>query len=273
MMIAADLVKKIRESLWCKAVNCANDMENVSASTVRGMLPAAMITGAMSKLCPMLQPFRRIGRISICKKFKSTWKEKSVKHLMVGYAKNHSAGTYRMCNLKTNAVSELRDLNTWAEWKKDMSVFNKDPKLLIEPMGLDAVEVTEPLKTNKAGFHMIPDDDDSEAGRKKPVEPSEDTSKSNEASTAAAAADAAAEASNYKARKLERELKKLDSNWNPIDKTAMDAPVVFETEEDGKEKARIVHFVFNTELMTEHGDPNLQGSYGRRARCRAVVDS
>jgi hypothetical protein len=68
--------------------------------------------------------------------------------------------------------------------KKDMSVVNEDPELLIEPMGLDAVEVTEPLKTNKVRFHMIPDDNDSEAGRKKLGEPSVDTSKSNEASTA-----------------------------------------------------------------------------------------
>jgi hypothetical protein len=35
----------------------------------------------------------------------------------------------------------------------------------------------------------------------------------------------------------------------------MDAPIVIETEDDGKEKATEVHFVFNTELMNEHGDP------------------
>jgi hypothetical protein len=74
--------------------------------------------------------------------------------------------------------------------KKDMSVFNKDPELLIEPMGLDAVEVTEPLKTNKVGFHIIPDgpdDDNYEAGKEKPGEPSVDASKANEASTTATA--------------------------------------------------------------------------------------
>jgi hypothetical protein len=95
----------------------------------------------------------------------------------------------------------------------------------------------EPLKTNKVGFHVVPDDDDSKAGRKKPGEPSTDASKSIEASAAAAATDATAEASHCKARKLERELKKLDSSWNPTNKTAMDAPIVIETEDDGKEKA------------------------------------
>jgi hypothetical protein len=51
------------------------------------------------------------------------------------------------------------------------------------------------------GFHIIPDDDvyDSEAGRKKQGEPSEDTSKSIEASTP----ETYPEASYYEARKLE----------------------------------------------------------------------
>jgi hypothetical protein len=37
---------------------------------------------------------------------------------------------------------------------------------IIEPMGLDAVEVTEALKTNKVRSHAIPDDDDSKAGKR-----------------------------------------------------------------------------------------------------------
>ena len=35
----------------------------------------------------------------------------------------------------------------------------------------------------------------------------------------------------------------------------MDAPTIIETDDAGKEKEREVHFVFNSELMTEHGDP------------------
>jgi hypothetical protein len=35
----------------------------------------------------------------------------------------------------------------------------------------------------------------------------------------------------------------------------MDRATVIETDVDGQEKTKEVHFVFNTELMTEHGDP------------------
>jgi hypothetical protein len=151
MMISADLVKTIREKLWCEAVDCANDLENISASAVRGLFPGEMMTGKLSKLFPMLQPFGRIACVTIRKKFKAAWKEKPVKHIMVGCAKNHTADTCRMHCPTTKAISETRDVALWAEWKKidpksNMSIFNQEPDLLNEPMGLDAVEVTEPLE-------------------------------------------------------------------------------------------------------------------------------
>ena len=244
-------------------VNCANDLENISASTVRGIFPAEMMTGKLSKLFPMLQPFGKIGYVAIRKKFKATWKQKSEKHLMVGYAKNHPADTYRMFNPVTEKISETRDVTTWAEWKrvdpkKSMSVFNENPELLEAPMGLDAVEVTEPSVDPEPDFHLIPDDEpDSEAGRKKQGEP---VTTENLVTTETAATDTsksnANEVAAQKARKLEREMKKLDINWNPgTDKPSMNKATIIETDQDGKESEKEVHFVFNTELMTEYGEP------------------
>ncbi len=50
--------------------------------------------------------------VTIHKKFKAVWKEKLEKHLMVGYAKNHSNDTYRMYNPVTRRVSQTRDVGT-----------------------------------------------------------------------------------------------------------------------------------------------------------------
>ena len=69
MMIVADLTKKMREVLWCEAVDCANDLENISASSVRDMFPSELMTGSISKIFPMLQPFGRIGYVTIRRKF------------------------------------------------------------------------------------------------------------------------------------------------------------------------------------------------------------
>jgi hypothetical protein len=110
-----------------------------------------MMTGKISKLFPMLQPFGRIACVTLCKKFKATWKEKPVKHVMVGHAKNYTADTCMMHNPTTKAISETGGVTLWAEWNKvdpksNMSIFKTEPELLKEPMGLDAVEVTEPLE-------------------------------------------------------------------------------------------------------------------------------
>jgi hypothetical protein len=175
------------------------------------------MTGKKSKLCPMLQPFGRIGYVTIRKKIKATWKEKSTKHIIVGYTNIHYFDTYRMFNLTTRKINKTRDVGTWGEWKRvnpksDMSVFVKDPALLFEPMGLDVQEVvTEPFEPPEPDRHLIPADaSDSEAGRKKQGEqPTADTSKQTD--VRADPATTAQLSSEAKARKLDRELKKLDS--------------------------------------------------------------
>jgi hypothetical protein len=118
------------------------------------------------------------------------------------------------------------------------------------------VEVTETVTPSKVDFHLIRDDmsddnDDSEAGRKKQGEPADDTSKSPTKATGDNAMDEA-----VKARNLEKELRKLDTSWNPRENQSMDKATVIETNADGQETAKEVHFVFNTELISkEDGDP------------------
>jgi hypothetical protein len=118
--------------------------------------------------------------ITICQKFKATWKEKAEKHMMTGYVKYHSADTYIMCNPKTRKIRETCDVYTWAPppWNRVLDPkwthehLQPDPKLLIARMGLDAVEVTVQLETPEIYFHLILDDVilDSKVGRKKPGE-------------------------------------------------------------------------------------------------------
>ena len=53
-------------------------------------------------------------------------------------------------------------------------------------------------------------------------------------------------------------MKKLDINWAPAaDKPSMSKATVIETDQAGKESEKEVHFVFNTELMTEYGEPKI----------------
>jgi hypothetical protein len=209
------------------------------------------------------QPFGRIACVTVRKKFKAAWKEnKSVKHIMVRCAKNHTADTCRMCNPTTKAISETRDVALWAEWKKvdpksNMSIFNQEPDLLNEPMGLDAVEVTEPLEVPGVDLHLIPDDDaavipDSEAGR---IAAGEENAARGASENSVTSDETAREAASDKAKKLEREMKKL--SWDSgKEKPAMNKAAVIEFDKDGNEIGeKEIHFVCNSELMTECGEP------------------
>jgi hypothetical protein len=45
-----------------------------------------------------MQPFGRLGYALIRQKFGATWREKAVKSIFVGFAKNHSPDVYLMYN-------------------------------------------------------------------------------------------------------------------------------------------------------------------------------
>ena len=63
-------------------------------------------------------------------------------------------------------------------------------------------------------------------------------------------------AKDRKIERLEIELKKLDTTWNPpTHKVSTEKATVIETDSDGQETAKEVHFVFNTGLMTDVGEP------------------
>jgi type IV secretory pathway TrbF-like protein len=87
------------------SVDMANTLENILAATTKLVMSAHEIyTGQQSKLYPYLIEFGRIGIVSICQKFKSKWKEKGIKIIRVGCAKDNSADTYRMPNTNTKKI-------------------------------------------------------------------------------------------------------------------------------------------------------------------------
>ena len=106
----------------------ANDLENILASTVWNEFPCVMFTRKPSKIYPLLQPFGRIGFVTIGKNIKATWDKKAIKMVLVGYVKNHALDTYKMYNPATKKISLTRDITTWADWQHmdvapDLSVF------------------------------------------------------------------------------------------------------------------------------------------------------
>jgi hypothetical protein len=161
---------------------------------------------------------------------------------MVGYAKQHLAGTYRMYKIDKNSIVESRDV-TWNDWsrpdpKRNVSIFVQQPTTLKEIPGIDdkeaVLEITSPSAPN-----LIPPEEEalppeSEAGRKKTVK--FDTSSSETSGQTKA---------DHKATCMQHELQNLDDAWDPVTRDIMNKATVIESDEAGNEIAKEIHFVFN----------------------------
>jgi hypothetical protein len=124
------------------------------------------------------------------------------------------------------SIIENRDV-AWLDWNRlkparNASTFATEPDLLTN-VGIDDEEA--PATTDDRVLHVVPEDDDSAAGRLEPrkamlenenataVIPSteEDNAVENETEN-----EDKKEARNYKAQRLENELKKLDTSCDPM---------------------------------------------------------
>jgi hypothetical protein len=259
-LLAAGLDDEIRQLLWAASVDMVNTLENITATTKSGQPAYDLMHNESSKLYPYLKEFGRIGIVTIRQKFKTKWKERGIKMIMVGYATDSSADTYRMFNPKTKKIIRSRDVK-WLEWKildpkRDMSIFTKDPTLLEDPVGFDDKEYPAPTTAQPPAPQLIPDDDDSdvEAGR---IAGESDTSTPEVREPLNEAAQQAA----TKATRLEREMRRLESSFNP---GTMARQLILDTDDEGKESEKEVHFLFSmaTDDDIETPDTIEQAIYG-----------
>jgi hypothetical protein len=277
-MRAANFDDEARNLLWAEAVNNANDMENISSNTLNKKSPYELFTGEKSRLYSKLVEFGRIGQVPLRKKVSGKWKEKSYRAIMVGYAKNRSADTYRLYNPVTRHIVENRDV-TWLDWNRlnparNLSIFKIEPDLLTE-MGIDDEEM--PVTDDDRAINIIPmGDDDSVAGRMEPraifrdeqnapaiiqdtqdtqervreeaiIQDTQDTQERVREEEDEEQADA-----DKKAQKLENELRKLDTYYNPTARSTMDKQNVVE---DDEETVKVIYFVHHNELSSDFGEP------------------
>ena len=93
-----------------------------------------------------------------------------------------------------------------------------------------------------------------EAGRRKSLR----VGRFNSSSTEAKQPTGDEEKAEYKSTKMQRELRNLDDEWNPVMRDTMSRATVIEPDETGEDIAKEVHFVFNVEL---HNDDDMPEDY------------
>ena len=117
MMLAAQLTPAAQNLLRCEAISTAS---KIGDSVVRqGHTQSAheIFYGKPSPILHHLVQFGRIGYVTDRTPIRKKWTPKSHKCIMVGYASDHSADTYRMFNPITKSMLLTRDVK-WAEWTR-----------------------------------------------------------------------------------------------------------------------------------------------------------
>jgi len=165
-LYAANLTEDSRGKLWAKAVSYNEDVRN-SMSTTRSVDSAnTMFFGKLPSFLKSMVEFGRVGYVTIRgAKIKNKIEERSIKCIMVDYARNHSGDTYRLYNPTTNRIISSRDVK-WADWKptdprNNIDIFVKyDPADIVPGVDEMVVEIVKPPEINKTELHVIPDDGD-----------------------------------------------------------------------------------------------------------------
>ena len=115
-MLDAKLTQEYQDRLWAEAMNWATDMENMILGQGHSGTPNELFGDSLPKdFLTYLVQWGWVGYVTIKDKYIKKLEPKSEKCVMIGYARDHAAGTYRMFNPRTQRVILTRNVQ-WANW-------------------------------------------------------------------------------------------------------------------------------------------------------------
>ena len=280
MMLSAKFTDEYQGLLWAEAVHTATRLTNSTVNSVTKKSPDDVFYGETNTRRPykLYRQFGRVGWVTIREGVKKL-DARSIKCVFLGYSDDHSQDTYRMYNHETNTVVNTRDVK-WSEWhgtnvptdgleKMFKPVTNQqDTEISVrednEELHDDFYDEFEPREVSD---NEDEDDDKQELGRKTEQSTKIDgTTKYEVTGTNTPIVKAKrAESAQSKQAKLAREMRRLDSSFNPtstkIVKFSGDTEMPGVIEEDNMKeitKNTQVNFVYNASLAS---DPGLPTSY------------
>ncbi len=160
MMFLAKFMDEYQGRLWAEAVNTAKVLTNQAANSGNRECPDNLFYGTLlPKLrhpYKHLKEFGRIGHVTICTMLKKLDK-KTIKCGILAYSWDHASGAYRMYNLDTNSIIDLRDIK-WATWHGSNNLLKSMDKLFLR------VPAELPVKSNEQAsgddYQAAEDDED-----------------------------------------------------------------------------------------------------------------
>ena len=159
MLRASGLSDLQKNLLRAEATQMARRLAQLHVTPSRPVPPGEAIPDGNVLLKPEnLKRFGQKGYVTVRKKILNKMEQRSLPMLMVGYAVNHAADTYRMYNPETQMVVESRDVR-WDEWLIDENVTNA-AQAVAQTVNTTPGFPMEEDSEDEEGPHLIPDDDD-----------------------------------------------------------------------------------------------------------------
>ena len=111
MLIGSQIEQPLRNSLWSEAANTATDLDNNLVKTSTGISAFQQFFGKGKKTpVDFTKKFGERCVVADRTKLKAKLGERGREYRWVGYAKDHSVGTYRFYNIRTGKIVMSRDV-------------------------------------------------------------------------------------------------------------------------------------------------------------------
>jgi hypothetical protein len=208
MMKTANFTQERKNGLWAECANTATELSNMISH--RNSTPHRIFYGHDPKFTGNLHTFGEFAVIKKASPIQSKLKDKGVKVMFLGYARDHGSDVFRFWKMDTNKVVLSRDV-TWLSTMPEMEEKQEkiDPtferKDVLEEEGdkktIEKPYLNESLPSQELEGELIDQDDDEEDEL-----PREEYQIKTRSATQAAV-------------KFPRELRNLNTFYNPIAST------------------------------------------------------
>ena len=225
MLNGARLPKALREGLWGHAAETATKLENLLVNKEHEKSPAEQFYGEQPKFTEYLRTFGEVGIVSdeATKKTRAKLQDRGLEALFVGYPEDHAGDVYKLLSLTTKKIIKSRNViwlnKNYSDYKKlvkveDTTVAAEDDSEDDETIVVSNVINNEDAATGNDGDDDPPimnnnNDDDDDEGPPPPVNRYGTRSKGQ-------AAHVTPVPPQLMNKKLDRELQKLSTSYNPV---------------------------------------------------------
>jgi Reverse transcriptase (RNA-dependent DNA polymerase) len=119
MLNCAGLKDTLRSSVWAECARTVTFLSNITSAKNKEVCPHQLMFGSIPKLSESLRLFGEIGVVTAKNDIQGKLQNRGTFCMFVGYSIHHANDVYRMLNLETDYIINLRDIKWIKMYHKD----------------------------------------------------------------------------------------------------------------------------------------------------------